>query len=190
MTEVRTIEIARLFELAEAEQLIPRLDEIFFESSSVSTFESEERRLAFRERWLGQFLRCDPDWVYVAGCGLGDTSARHVVGYLIASPDDPWASGRFSELSYFENFSEFTRMYPAQLHVNLAPEARGQGIGSSMVERVMSDLASRGIPGAHVVTGRGMRNAGFYLRNGFEELGAAPWKGGDVLFLARKTGCG
>jgi hypothetical protein len=38
----------------------------------------------------------------------------------------------------------------------------------------------------HVVTGKGMRNVGFYTRLGFTERAAADWNGRTILFLGRE----
>ena len=45
---------------------------------------------------------------------------------------------------------------------------------------------AKGSPGMHVVTGQGMRNVGFYRRNGFEEIAEAPWNGQTVVMLGRR----
>lgn len=37
----------------------------------------------------------------------------------------------------------------------------------------------------HVVTGKGMRNVGFYERNGFAPLAEAEWNGKVVVMLGR-----
>lgn len=190
------ITIRRLADLAKARRLEAQLDEIFFAASSVQIFESEMARERFHYRWLGQFLAYEPDWVYVAGkdlaaagSGSDDLSRQeNVVGYLVAALSDPARDPRFSELGYFQNFSDLTQRFPAQVHINLRADARGQGIGARLLETAVADLAQAGVAGVHVVTGRGMRNVGFYLRNGFAQLGEAEWRSGHVVFLGRALG--
>lgn len=41
------------------------------------------------------------------------------------------------------------RDYPATMHVNLLPEARGCGLGGAMVELLMADLRALGVRGLH-----------------------------------------
>ena len=38
----------------------------------------------------------------------------------------------------------------------------------------------------HAVTGKGMRNVGFYTRCGFVERATAQWNGREIVFLGRE----
>ena len=38
----------------------------------------------------------------------------------------------------------------------------------------------------HAVTGKGMRNVGFYARCGFVERATALWNGREIVFLGRE----
>ncbi|SDS54137.1 GNAT family N-acetyltransferase [Jiangella sp. DSM 45060] len=61
--------------------------------------------------------------------------------------------------------------YPAQLHMNLLPELRGQGFGRRLVDEFRAALAARGVPALHL--GIDPSNVGaraFYNRLGFHEL--------------------
>jgi ribosomal protein S18 acetylase RimI-like enzyme len=61
--------------------------------------------------------------------------------------------------------------YPAHLHIDLLPEAQGQGLGRRLIETLAAALAERGIPGLHLVVGADNTNAqAFYRRVGFSEL--------------------
>jgi ribosomal protein S18 acetylase RimI-like enzyme len=66
--------------------------------------------------------------------------------------------------------------YPAHLHIDLLPEAQGRGWGRALVDRLLVELAGRGIQGVHL--GMDPANTGaraFYLRLGFAELpGSSP----------------
>jgi GNAT superfamily N-acetyltransferase len=174
------IEIRRFADVQATPGVVSGIDDVFFQSSNTQSFADAAARAAFRERWLGRYLINDPGWAYVAV-----TATHQVAGYLVASLDDPARTPRFSDIAYFAAFRELTRRYPAQLHVNLAPERRGTGIGSELVARFVADAARAGCPGVHVVTSRGARNAGFYARNGFRELGATGEGAREVVFLAR-----
>jgi GNAT superfamily N-acetyltransferase len=156
------------------------LDAIFFEASGTKTFASDEARAAFRERWLGRYLRLYSNWVYLVVDGNGGLQ-----GYLLGCLDDPATTPLFSDIGYFQDFAPLTARFPAQLHVNIASAARGCGVGSQLVSAFVGDAAKAGCPGVHVVTGRDQRNVGFYERNGFLEQGHVMWNGRELVFLAR-----
>jgi GNAT superfamily N-acetyltransferase len=175
------IVIRRYGELAGRLGLAAEIDAIFFEASATKAFASEEERGAFRTRWLGRYLEHYPEWAYLA---LGSDGA--VAGYLVGSLDDPARTPLFSDIAYFERWKELTAGYPAQLHVNVAPGSRGHGAGGRLVEAFVEDARRAGAPGVHAVTARGLRNVGFYTRNGFREAGFLAINGRDLLFLARR----
>jgi GNAT superfamily N-acetyltransferase len=169
---------------AEADRLSPALieqiDTIFFAASS-RTFPPGPERDAFRDRWLGRYLRGGSDALFLALHGE-DT----VAGYLVGAVENPAVQERFADIAYFRiEFAALCRQFPAHLHINLSPAFRGRGIGARLIEAFAGYAAGQGAAGMHIITGQGMRNVRFYERCGFRQVGAAPWKGGDVVFLAR-----
>jgi GNAT superfamily N-acetyltransferase len=174
------VDIRRWAAIRDHARLAAELDAIFFEASATKSFAGEAERAAFRERWLGRYLAHYPDQAYLA---LAPDGA--VAGYLVGSFDDPARTPLFADIAYFKSFAALTADYPAQLHVNLAPLWRGQGIGARLVEEFAEAARRAGAKGVHVVTGRGMRNVGFYLANGFREAGALASNGREIVFLAR-----
>ncbi|MGX5697183.1 GNAT family N-acetyltransferase [Agromyces soli] len=61
--------------------------------------------------------------------------------------------------------------YPAHLHIDLLPEAQGQGLGRRLIDVLRAALRGRGVPGVHL--GIDPENTGaraFYERLGFVEL--------------------
>ena len=156
------------------------IERIFYAASWTKAFASEAARDAFRERWLGRYLVHDAGHVFVALDG-----ARQVVGYLVGCLDDPAQTNRFGDIGFFADFAGLTARYPAHLHVNLVERARGAGIGGLLVEAFCEQAARAGLPGVHVVTGRGVRNVGFYERLGFFERGVTVFNGHEVVFLGR-----
>jgi GNAT superfamily N-acetyltransferase len=158
------------------------LNEIFFEASATKTFGSDAARAAFHDLWLGAYLRETPELAYVAMAQAGD-----VLGYVIGSHRDPARSARAGTLTYFADFASLTARFPAELHINLAGSARGQGIGSKLISAFIHDAAHAGVPGVHVVTGAASRNVSFYTRNGFEQRASTLYKGAELLLLARET---
>jgi GNAT superfamily N-acetyltransferase len=172
--------IRRWVEIADRARLLPELDAIFFEASATKSFANEAERAAFRERWLGRYLSHYPDEAFVALTPDGT-----VAGYLVGSLDDPASTPLFSDIAYFADLARLTARYPAQLHVNLAQPWRGGGIGSRLVAAFADHARRAGAPGVHAVTGRAMRNVGFYLSNGFDEAGAVKTRDRELVFLAR-----
>lgn len=174
------IAIHRYVEVASDKGLAAGLDDVFFRSSNTQTFASAGARDAFRERWLGRYLDSYPQWSYVAL-----TADGRVAGYLAGCLDDPARTPPFSDNAHFAIFADLTAQFPAHLHVNLATEFRGGGIGSTLVERFCGDAREAGAGGVHVITSRGARNVGFYTRNGFVERGVTGEGAAEVVFLGR-----
>ncbi|MFT4260342.1 GNAT family N-acetyltransferase [Microbacterium sp.] len=73
--------------------------------------------------------------------------------------------------------------YPAHLHIDLLPEAQGQGLGRRLIETLFAELSRRGVPGLHL--GMDPANDGaaaFYERLGMVELPAGSGKSYGVRF--------
>jgi GNAT superfamily N-acetyltransferase len=182
-TAAGNVAIHRWMDLPERERHVPEIDRIFFTSSATQSFSSDEVREAFRERWLGRYLRHYPQWALVA---IGPDGV--VIGYIVASTEDPARAALFRDIAYFRDFAAVTPLYPAQLHVNLAPEWRGQGIGSRLIQAMAEALKAAGVPGVHIVTSRGVRNVRYYEANGFREVASTLWSGRDLVMLGRRLG--
>ena len=163
-----------------------QLDTIFFQSSGTQTFASPAIRAEFRDRWLGSYLTENPNEVFLATVSHG--TEVQIVGYVIGALADPALAPRYAHLGYFQTFARWTALYPAHLHINVASQHRSSGIGARLIESFAVHARASGAPGVHVVTGKGLRNVGFYLRNGFVELAEAPWNNTTVVMLGRKLG--
>lgn len=161
-----------------------QLDAIFFDASNTKTFESPAARLAFRERWLGRYLKAWPEYATLACRG------EHVVGYIVGCVIDPATLPEFRDIAYFATFGSLTADYPAHLHVNVHAGRRDAGLGGRLVDRFAAQAKAAGARGVHVVTSRSSRNVAFYQRLGFHEAGAAAavagGTGDDIVFLARR----
>jgi GNAT superfamily N-acetyltransferase len=173
--------ICSLVEVELTHAITQGLDSIFFEASSVRTFASDAARAEFRERWLGSYLILN-----TAESFMALSSAGEVAGYVIGDLEDPATNPRYADLGYISAFAGLTPHYPAHLHMNVALQHRSQGLGQRLIDAFAAHARAARVPGIHVVTGAGMRNAGFYQRNGFEPLAEAPWKGGTVVLLGRR----
>jgi ribosomal protein S18 acetylase RimI-like enzyme len=70
--------------------------------------------------------------------------------------------------------------YPAHLHIDLLPQAQGQGWGRKLIETLLAALKDADVRGVHLGVGATNTNAlGFYERLGFAEIGrnGAIWMG-------------
>ena len=100
------------------------------------------------------------------------------VGYVIGSVNDPARDPLFSDLPFLKAFADASARFPAHLHINLAEDWRGHGLGARLIATFADHVRAEGAPGVHIVTQRGMRNIGFYNANGFIER--ASTKIGDI----------
>ena len=161
--------------------LLAQVEAIFWQTSA-RTFPPGPERDAFLERWLGRYLSAADDVALVA---LNPPDI--VAGYLVGALEDPATQARFDDIAYFRSdFAHLTAQFPAHLHINLDARFRSRGIGARLIEAFAGHAGRAGAPGMHVVTGKGMRNVRFYERCGFTARGAAPWKGGEIVFLGRE----
>jgi ribosomal protein S18 acetylase RimI-like enzyme len=65
--------------------------------------------------------------------------------------------------------------FPAHLHIDLLERARGQGMGRTLVEALITGLRARGLPGVHLDVAADNEHAiGFYRHLGFREVQPLP----------------
>ncbi|MEI5102507.1 GNAT family N-acetyltransferase [Streptomyces sp. PmtG] len=127
---------------------------------------------------------------YLAGCldsaafpgedeRIGRAVREHRL-YLRAGParffaraltDLAWAAARRQPTA-----KEFTDpRWPAHLHLNVAPEARGTGAADLLMDRWLERAADRGVPGCHLRTlSENTRAVRFFRRKGFVPHGLTP----------------
>lgn len=61
--------------------------------------------------------------------------------------------------------------FPAHLHIDLLPEAQGQGLGRTLIDGLRDELHKRGVSGLHLsYSPQNTGAAAFYARLGFHEL--------------------
>ncbi|MEM8972082.1 MAG: GNAT family N-acetyltransferase [Pseudomonadota bacterium] len=175
--------IVAFSEVAGSDKALAKIDEIFFESSSVQSFESDDAREAFRWLWMGRYLVEEPEHAFVA---LVDGDPDQLCGYLVGSLADPAPRKEFQSLSYFESFAHITPQFPAHLHINVARDFRSLGVGEQLIRAFLCHARASGCPGVHVVTGAGMRNVGFYERLHFTERARVAKGGGAAVLLGHQ----
>jgi ribosomal protein S18 acetylase RimI-like enzyme len=61
--------------------------------------------------------------------------------------------------------------YPAHLHIDILPEAQGQGWGRKLIETLLGRMRALDVPGVHLHVGKlNTRAIGFYKQVGFHQL--------------------
>jgi GNAT superfamily N-acetyltransferase len=163
---------------------VDQMNTIFFKASG-RTFTDAASREAFHDLWLGQYLRHDRGHIWLAIRSSNGSTAGRVIGYLAGSRANPAQDTRFAELPYFAQLTQPCQRYPAHLHINLAENERGRGIGGRLIEAFSSTLREAGEPGVHVVTGANARNVSFYRRLGFDQIASCTWNGRALVMLVR-----
>jgi GNAT superfamily N-acetyltransferase len=89
---------------------------------------------------------------------------------VIGCPVDVRQVPCFSDIAYFAAFGDMLDAYPAHLHVNVAPDWQGHGIGRALVRRTIAACREAGARGVHVVTAADAPTIGFYEACGFGEV--------------------
>jgi len=142
--------------------------------------------------WTDAFVR---PFLEVGCCNFVAERKGQVVGYIIGSCDPDrfesylrrqlprlilgrWLRGAYPrwwrDLGYLwrawrgHNDTAPWQYYPAQLHINLLPEARGHGLGSQLLQTFLDCLRERGIQGVQLgTTERNQAALKLYQRFGF-----------------------
>jgi GNAT superfamily N-acetyltransferase len=149
------------------------IEDIFFLSSTTPL--QGGARESFFQIWAGNYLDQMPDQ-----CLIHEEGGK-VLGYLTGCANSRDAAPLLGEIFYYAAFAEFYDAYPAHLHINIHPLARGAGVGAELVEKY---LARVGAP-THVVTAVGARNRVFYERLGFETVATRRIDERDLVILGR-----
>lgn len=178
------IEIQKLSSLQlaspEYEEIIAQIRNIFFLSTSIKEFSSEERREAFFKKWCGDFIRLYPDSFYLM------MEEKKLLGYL-SGCHDSIAGKQVLEVPGYSVFEDLFSAFPAHLHINFHPDCRGRGLGSHLVHSFISDLESQKIRGVHLVTSPEAKNVSFYQRLGFTHEVVRPFNSSSLLFMGRSS---
>jgi ribosomal protein S18 acetylase RimI-like enzyme len=149
---------------------------------------------SFVEVWTSYYIQQEPESLYVA------TKDKVVVGYLTGCVDTalaakskdilhslikhgllfrPGTAGFFwrgivdsikdKDVATDEFIDE---RWPAHLHINLLPVARGSGLGRALMERWLAQLRNAGSPGCHLSTlVENIGGIAFFARMGFNRYG-------------------
>ncbi|MFA6235713.1 MAG: GNAT family N-acetyltransferase [Bacteriovorax sp.] len=158
--------------------IVEQVKTIFYVSSSLKEFSSEEKRTAFFRRWCGDYIKLYPDQFLLM---MEDDK---LLGYLSGCLNSSSAAPML-EVPGFNIFSDLFEQFPAHFHINFSPACRGRGLGTSLVEHFCDDLKLQGIQGCHLVTSTGAANISFYHRAGFNYEVQREFHQSKLLFMGR-----
>jgi ribosomal protein S18 acetylase RimI-like enzyme len=174
------IKICGLTEL-EPKPALLAIRDIFYVSSARQHFSSPEEKIEFFEKWTRYYITEQPELIFLAV----EDDAK-VLGYLMGCADSKAALPYYEErLKSYAVFADQFEKYPAHLHINFRPEARGQGIGSKLIEHFCEKLVQDDVRGVHIVTSPDADNRRFYSKNKFAFELKRRWREVDLLFMGR-----
>lgn len=160
-------------------------------------------RDTFAHLFCDWYLLNRPETCWVVDDAGSPAGRGDVVGYLIASPDPPDESRHQREVltrhllrrrvilrrdtvGFFGRaVADLARdrralapvdrrRYPAEMHINLMPAARGRGLGASLVGALFDQLSDMRVPGIHLGTfGENSGAIAFFESQGFFAVGPA-----------------
>src|SRR3989338_3524103 len=108
-----------------------QIKEIFFLTTAITNFESEDEKEEFFQKYLGTYLKGYP------GFFLKDLE---VLGYIVGdTQSDAWTKVH----PYLSIFSDLFSKYPAHLHINLHTKAQGMGGGSQLLKAFEEELKAK-----------------------------------------------
>lgn len=162
--------------------VLPLVREIFFLSADPrNVSEDPVKNEAFFEKWAGYYFKNYPDKILLCW------GHQKLLAYLMYAPDSKKALEHYrTRVPSYAVFEDLFAEFPAHLHMNAHPDARGKGMGSQLIDELVSRLKKENIGGVHLVTSPAQRNAHFYRKNGFTHEVLREWKGYPLLFMGRK----
>ena len=163
---------------------------IFFETSAVQVFSSEGIRKNFEWKYLGWYFETQRHLFFVAEetSPLQGGSKSEILGYIACCPDTKGAADLLGLNPSLEIFRDLYDQYPAHLHINLATEARGKGLGSKLILHLEGELRRQNTTGLHLLTSPNARNRSFYSKNGFSMEVERRYNEAALLFMGKKLG--
>lgn len=176
------MEVIQWSELSLPEQALclPEVREIFFVSSSRQQFSSDQEREAFWQKWTQFYFHHHPEFLFLA------RRNHQVMGYLTGCPNSDEAATKLVSLHpSYSLFADQFANYPAHLHLNFLPQARGQGGGHLLVNTFVENLRKLKVPGVHIVTSPLAQNVSFYQKERFLFHLERKWHLTPLLFMGR-----
>ena len=170
-----------------------RMHKICFETSS--GFDSEKGRIALYATYCDYYIKEEPN-----SCFVAVNEDDEAIGYVICAPDDERYQKIFNEkyapvlrkaspkryFFYFVNeklCAKIKKLYPAHLHIDILPEGQRMGLGTMLMDTLISYLKENGVKGVYLVCGASnKKGVSFYRKYGFTEYAN---KFGSVTFVMK-----
>ncbi len=178
MNSHKIISFAKL-DSVKREKVLSEIKYIFYISSSVQQFNSEDHKQTFFEKWCGDYLIHYADEFFL----FFDQSDK-LMGYISGCKNSTEALGNL-RVPGFKLFSDLFISFPAHLHINFHPDSRGMGLGSILVDFYIEYLKSQNVTGLHLVTSPDAKNVSFYDRLGFNQKYVRESNGHPLLFMGK-----
>jgi ribosomal protein S18 acetylase RimI-like enzyme len=162
-------------------KILSQVEEIFFLSTSLKVFSSTEKKQAFYKRWCEDYQTLYPNEFFIL------LSDEKVLGYLSGCLD---SSSALEVLSVpgFAIFQDLFTEFPAHLHINFHPEARGKGFGSLLIKHFINLVNEKHLSGLHLITSPDAINVSFYQRLGFSHTETRLFNAMPLYFMGHKNG--
>lgn len=173
--------ILSLFESPSFASHLKQIEEIFFLSSSRTTFSSETDKKNFFHLWIDYYLEIQKEqvWLWV------NPTTNAVSAYLMGCFDSQAALSFYADrLLSYSLFQDLFTKFPAHLHINSHPLTRGQGLGMKLIDHFKQQCVLHRCVGLHIVTSPQARNVSFYRRCGFEYEVSRKYQKSSLLFMA------
>lgn len=147
------------------DQQLSETIKIFYETSSVKDFKTNDDKELFLYRYFGFYQENYPDLFFVA---IHSDSEDVALGYVCGmenSFEDKLLQKLQPQMEFFE---EVAKNHKAHLHINVSPLFHRQGVGAKLMDAFEHELSIRAVGGVHIITAPNAENKLFYKRRGFD----------------------
>jgi hypothetical protein len=155
------------------------VNQIFFESSTVSHFKSIKQREDFQYKYLDYYKIYFPLNFFV----LCD---NRPLGYVCGVPDLLKVKKLFELSPHLHAFKDLYKQFPAHLHINMCAESRGKGLGPLLINEFVGNIEKSGGNGVHIITTPTAKNVSFYKKCGFNFQEERVYKESALLFMGKQ----
>lgn len=146
-----------------------QIESIFWESSSIQSFQSQKAKDEFLYKYLSGYYD-HPEYFYYV------TKDTEVLGYVCGFHN------QYYDHEYYQK-ADIPLKFKPHLHINMSDKSRGIGLGSKLIQFYALKLKELGHSGVHIITANGDKSINFYQKNGFEILQVFDYKGRKLVTL-------